>query len=175
MNLFDLNNEIQKLKNMVAELLDREFHPIDYSHYIKQPLKNFKKIYKRKNIYYGTERELYDAIKPDMEIRTFKKMCEERPLELWNYETVVVYAAYKELIGYYVACDGKVLTPKSLSLVKGNPYNSEFSTFVNGGKLVFNRATTVYATFVDPDYDTGVFHIDSNYGNCSIDNLEPKL
>lgn len=179
MNLFDVNNEIQKLKGMISDLLDREFYPVDYAEYIKYPLKNFKQIYKHDNVYYATAREVYDAanLKDKMDIRTFKIICEnpERHYELWPHKILVVYASFKESINYYLTCDGKILTKKNLSLVKSNPYNSQFEMNLDGGRFAFNKATSVYSTFVDNEFDDKLYHIDGNYGNCSVDNLLPKV
>lgn len=177
MNLFDLNNEIQKLKGLVMELLEKDFIPIDYSHYIKQPLKNFKMIFKYDGVYYETPREVYNAadLKDKMDIRTFKAICDnkERHHELWPHKILVIYAAFKDVIGYYLTCDGKFLTSKNLSIVKSNPYNSQFEMFLNNERISFNRALSVYSTFIDPNWEQPLFHIDRFYGNCAVDNLLP--
>ena len=179
MNLFDINNELQKLKGMVSELLDREFYPIDYTEYIKYPLTDFKQIYKYKNVYYESPRAVYNAaqLTDTMNIRTFRSICEntERHHELWPHGILVVYAAFKEAIGYYLTCDGKILTRKNLSLVRSNPYNSQFEMNLKGVRFAFNKATSVYSTFVDNDWEDKLYHIDGNYGNCGVDNLLPKV
>ena len=178
-NLYDIMNEINALKSHQMYMDLEAFRPVDYKEYIKMDLNKFEKFYKYNEVYYRSLSKLNAALKLngiEKDVRTLKAMTEdeERISELWALKVVIVYARYWDAIGYWLVCDGHILTSQSLSVVRGNPYNSEFNMVIDGERVVFNRAKSVYKAFVS-EGEVKLYHVDGFFGNCGVDNLFPRL
>lgn len=179
LNLYTIHDEIVGLKNYLYQQEMDRFKPIDYKEYIKMSLEGFEMFFKYDGVYYKNAGKLYAALKLngfEKDVRTLRAMIEasSRIDELWSLKVNIVYASYRESVGYWLVCDGSILTKESLSIVRGNPYNSEFNMIRNGERIIFNRATAVYNVFVE-DSDVALYHIDGFYGNCGVDNLLPRI
>lgn len=178
-----LNNRLSAIRKVVDAIQEeRTFQPIEYEYYIKKPLENFKVLYKFKGVYYTTVSKLYETVElhfPHMpEKRTFTRNIQDlnNPAYMWKYETLRVYAVYKEKINLYITCEGKILTAKNFSYVACNPANSHADITKNGERLTFSRAITVFDSFVETlEGDDAPYHSDGDFGNCNISNLFRKL
>ena len=184
-NMWTLTQDIKDLKKRITDvgiLNDmKEFNATDYTEFIKQDLNQLVKVWKHNGAYYGessllalfavAENQGYNKT-----AATFKKtaLAVSRQKELWPYEIQMVFVSYIEELDYYITCEGHLLTSRSLTKIKGNPYNSRHFLYRDGDKLEFNKALTTYSRFVDDkqDYEELDFlYLDGFYGNCGIDNL----
>jgi hypothetical protein len=178
MNLYKIYDEVEKVSNIIKHERLIKFRPIDYLEYIEKPINTFIKVWKYDGVYYKSLTRLYKVLDErglySRGSRTFKSMCEnlDRQIEMWDYRIQLVFAKYIELINRYITCEGVILTEKNLSVIRGNPYNSEFSMILNKEQVSFNRAHVTWKSFVtDIGIEKGMYHVDRDFGNCGIDNL----
>lgn len=189
-NMYTLKKDIEDLKKELRfeRIHDRLecFRPIDYREHIKTDLSKLEIIWKYNKGYYK-ESDL--SALHDMAIskgykktkQAFKTMLKnpDRQKEFWIYNIQLIYVVFIPELNYYLTCEGNILTKNSLTKIKYNPYNSEGFLYLDGEKIVFNRAAFVFNRFLltdneeKIDYDR-IFYFDGFYGNCGVDNLTLK-
>ena len=177
-NLYTIQDEIEKVSNIIKAKELSEFRPVDYAEFIRKPLDSFVKVWKYEGVYYSSPKKLYNVLYErgiyTRDSRTFDKLCNDinRQDELWGYKIQVVFMVYLDVINRYITCEGIILTTRNLSIIRNNPYNSYFKMVHDGEPVFFNRAKTVWKYFVNEMEDSeDMYHIDRNFGNCGIDNL----
>lgn len=177
-----LEEQMRSVIKMVSLSITDSFRPTDFTHYITQPLSNFKRLWKFNGTYINKPKIIYDILvnesKYTKTYQSFKTMIEDpkRQEEIWPLGIELIFAAYSDYFGYYITCDGRWLTKDKFSLIQGNQFNSGGYFVKNEVKIRYNRAISVLYYFKgkDVESDGDIYYIDGQYSNCSVDNVEEK-
>lgn len=187
-NYWKLIQRFDKLEGRVMAEFQEDyfynFRPIDYSEYITQPLANFEKLWKYDGVYYdrNNTKNLFDLVVKkegySKQLPAFRVMLnkDDNYNDIWSLRIQTIYAKFIDSAKKYITCEGFFLTGKSRSLIRGNPASNSLSMMIDGENFVISRSETVWRVFIDPTITDNypLFFIDNSFGNCGIDNLQPR-